>query len=404
MRNNLQQQKDSFGLRVFISILGVILLTTCIAPPIPEGTTPKAKVKLIPNALDGVAVPPDIEVMNGKIPGFMRGINLGNGFDAPSIGEWGVVVKKNHFKFAAAAGLDHVRLPVRFSAHAMDTAPYTIDERWMKKVDWALKMAAKYKLNIILDMHHYEEIHKKPQAHMERFKNMWKQIAERYKDQPLSVAFELLNEPCDKLVPKLLNPLMKETFELVRRSNPDRLIFIDGYFWANAEYLHTVDTSYMDENTVVTWHMYQPILFTHQAAPWMGPEYATKGVVFPGPPKSPIEVTGVAATTDWVADWFQQYNTLPSPENPSGPSTVYQHFDYATALVKKTGIRTYLGEFGAADLADEQSRLNYIKLVRKEAERRQIGWAYWDDGGNNKGLIIQTGEWMEVVWRALFED
>src|SRR5688572_31063786 len=42
-----------------------------------------------------------------------RGINLGNGLDAPSIGAWGVVLEERHFELAARAGFDHVRLPVR---------------------------------------------------------------------------------------------------------------------------------------------------------------------------------------------------------------------------------------------------------------------------------------------------
>jgi endoglucanase len=132
------------------------------------------------------------------LPGFMRGINLGDALDAPSEGAWGVVLKPEHFAMAKAAGLDHVRLPVRFSAHAGDSAPFKIDEDFFKRVDWAIQQATANGLSIIVDLHHYEELMKKPSENADRLVGMWVQIAARYKDQPATVAFELINEPCDE--------------------------------------------------------------------------------------------------------------------------------------------------------------------------------------------------------------
>ncbi|MBN2341156.1 MAG: cellulase family glycosylhydrolase [Deltaproteobacteria bacterium] len=348
--------------------------------------------------------PPAISAMNKTVPGFTRGINLGNGFDAPSIGEWGVILEENHFKYVSEAGLDHVRLPVRFSAYASHEAPYTIDEEFFKKVDWALDMAAKYNLSIIVDLHHYEEIMKDPDAHMDRFLGLWKQIAERYKDRPETVAFELMNEPCENLKIEKLNPLMKQAFNIVRETNPTRWVLINPYFWASTEWLDKMDVSFVDDKTIITFHMYQPILFTHQGAPWMPPEFHTRGIVFPGPPKTPVEITGAAETTDWVYGWLLQYNNTPTLENPSGPKTVWEEFDRVTAFIEKTGLPTYLGEFSAMDFADARSREIFIKLVRKESERRGIGWAYWDDGGHCKGIDVKTGQWTDVVKNSLFDQ
>lgn len=394
---------------IITAMMAAMGLTSCGGAPSAADSTKIGEnnistADIVDNNLNISLDPPAISTKNKTVKGFTRGINLGNGFDAPSIGEWGVILEENHFKYVKEAGLDHVRLPVRFSAYARHQAPYTIEENFFQKVDWALEMAAKYELSIIVDLHHYEEIMKDPTAHLDRFKGMWKQIAERYKDQPSTVAFELMNEPCDNLNVDILDPLMKETFELVRKSNPTRLIFIDPFFWASTEWLDKMDVSYMDKNTVVTFHMYQPILFTHQGAPWMPPEYATKGILFPGPPPTPVEITGQAELIDWVYAWLHQYNTLGPLENPSGPKTVWEEFDRVTAFIEKTGLPTYLGEFGAVDYADARSREIFIKMVRKESERRGIGWGYWDDGGNNKGIDVHTGQWTDVIKRALFDQ
>ena len=177
----------------------------------------------------------------------------------------------------------------------------------------------------------------------------------------------------------------------------------DCYFWANAEHLDSLELPPDDSNVVAHFHMYQPILFTHQGAPWMEPWFRTPGVVFPGPPKTAREPLQQARSQDWVVQWFNGYNTEPMATNPGGSKTVFEHFDHAARYVKKTGKRVYLGEFGAINFADAQSRENYVWLVRTEAERRGIGWAYWDDGGHFQAMNTKDGTWNEYLKRALLE-
>lgn len=331
-----------------------------------------------------------------------RGINLGNGLDAPQEGAWGVVLSERHFEMAKAAGLDHVRLPVRFSAHAQSSAPFTVDEAFFERVDWAVEQALAGDLQIIVDLHHYEELFSEPEKHEARFLALWRQVAERYRDAPEQVLFELLNEPNSGLDPARWNRLLAQAVAVVRDTNPSRILIIDSYFWAAASYLKNLELP-EDPNLVASFHMYQPILFTHQGAEWMGPEYQTLGVIFPGPPAVPLEPVASAEATSWVRDWIANYNRLPAERNPSGVSAVAREFDMAQRYVQASGRRVYLGEFGAIDKADEQSRENYLRLVRLEAERRGIAWALWDDGGRNKAMDVRSGEWVPVVRRALFE-
>jgi endoglucanase len=380
-----------------VSVAVVACLNQQSAPPAAPAAESKPaarQVKTLP--------PPAIETMNGELPGFMRGINLGNGLDAPTEGAWGVRLGDKHFEVVKAAGLDHVRLPVRFSAHAGATAPFTIEPAFFARVDWAIEQAQKQKLSIIVDLHHYEELMKDPDANADRFVGLWAQIAERYKNQPASVAFELANEPCEKLTPEKLNVLHARALEVVRKTNPTRIVIVDSYFWAGADYLKQLQLP-EDPNLVASFHMYQPILLTHQAAPWMPPEFGTPGVVFPGPPDKPIEPKGAAKSTGWVNDWFRGYNTQPFETNPGGPKSVYDYFQVVEKYVAASKRRVYLGEFGIMDTADEASREAWLGLVRKEAERRKIGWAYWDDGGKFKGMNVSQGTWVPVIQRALFD-
>lgn len=332
-----------------------------------------------------------------------RGINLGNGFDAPSIGAWGVVVVEKHFEMAAAAGLDHVRLPVRFSAHAAKKAPFTIDAGFFTKIDWAIDQALSRNLSIIVDLHHYEELMEQPDEEAERLVALWDQLARRYASRPPEVLFELVNEPCKKLDPQKNNQLARRLIATIRKTNPKRSIIVDSYFWAAANQLSHLDLP-DDPNVAASFHMYQPILFTHQGAHWMDPEYQTRGIVFPGPGPVPVQPVPAAASTPWVRDWLGAYNEQPAESNPNSPSAVATEFDFATRYAQKTGRAVYMGEFGAIDFADAVSRENYLRLVRREAERRGFAWAYWDDGGSNQAMKVNAGTWRGEIARALFTD
>ena len=179
---------------IHVVLVPIALITACVTGARPAGVSSSPAAPAAPGSLTsgaGHAVPihnvseveaPPAEVQSLPLPGFMRGINLGNALDAPKEGAWGVTLEPGHFALAKAAGLDHVRLPVRFSAHAAAEAPFTVEPELFARVDWALAQAAAHGLSIIVDLHHYEELMKQPNENADRLVGIWKQIAERYKD------------------------------------------------------------------------------------------------------------------------------------------------------------------------------------------------------------------------------
>jgi endoglucanase len=331
-------------------------------------------------------------------------MNLGNALDAPTEGAWGVVLSATDFVSVKQAGFDHVRLPVRFNAHAALAAPYAIDDGFFSRVDWAIDQALANGLAIVVDFHHYEEMMSAPDEHRARFIAIWKQIAERYRDRPASVVFELLNEPSDRLTADKWNGILVETLHVVRASNRTRTIVVEGVSWASAQNLsHSLNVPPDDPNLVGSFHMYQPMLFTHQGAPWMPREYRTQGVVFPAPPAQPIAPDPAASAPDWVRDWFTRYNDLPTDKNPSGPVTIAEELDLAQTFAERTHLPVYMGEFGCIDKADAKSRELWVRTTRKEAEKRGFGWAYWDDGGSFEAYDRVNRRWVPYLKSALLE-
>jgi endoglucanase len=338
-------------------------------------------------------------------------MNLGNALDAPHEGDWGVVLEAADFSRLRAAGFDHVRLPVRFSAHADDGPPYTIDPTFFARVDWAVRQALTNGMAVIVDLHHYEEIMTSPDAHRARFVALWRQIAEHYRSQPDAVVFELLNEPHDRLLADKWNAMIVDALAAVRATNPTRTVIVEGVDWASAKNLRDTLVVPDDPNVTASFHMYQPILFTHQGSPWMNAEFQTTGVRFPGPPASPL-VPHTSVT--WVREWFDKYNREPAATNPSGPTTIAEQLDMAVAFADARRARLglapasggptvpiYMGEFAANDVGDIASRAAWTRATRTEAERRGFGWAYWDDGASFAAYDRKTRSWVPELAAAL---
>jgi endoglucanase len=334
-------------------------------------------------------------------PGLLRGLNLGNALEAPHEGDWGVVLDEADFPRVRAQGFDHVRLPVSFSAHAGMEAPYTIDDAFLRRVDWAIARALSNDLAIIVDMHNYDDLMKHPDANAARFVSLWRQVAERYRGTPEGVCFELLNEPHGDLTAAHWNTMLADALRVVRATNPTRTVIVEGVDWGSAQNLRDTLRIPDDPAVVASFHMYQPILFTHQGARFMNPEFGTTGVRFPGPPATPLKPVDAADAMSWVHEWFDRYNREPSAGNPSGPRTITEQLDMASAFAASHRIPVYMGEFGAIDNADMESRAGWIRMTRQEAEKRGFGWAYWDDGGSFKAYDRQRGAWVPELLAAL---
>jgi endoglucanase len=337
-------------------------------------------------------------------PALRRGMNLGNALDAPEEGAWGVRLDAADFASVRAAGFDHVRLPARFSGHADASPPYALDGAFLSRVDWAIGQALGNDLAVVIDFHYYADLMSDPERHRARFVALWQQIAERYRDAPRAVVFELLNEPNGALVAAEWNAILADALRVVRASNPTRLVVVEGVEWASARDLRdTLVLPEGDANLVGSFHMYQPILFTHQGAGWMSPEFQTRGVVYPGPPATPLQPVAAVGGTAWAREWFAKYNTLPAATNPSGPTTIAEQLDMAAAFGAAHKLPVYMGEFGAINHADPASRTLWTWTTRVEAERRGFGWAYWDDGGAFKAYDRAAREWVPSLKAALLE-
>jgi endoglucanase len=279
-----------------------------------------------------------------------RGVNMGNMLEAPIEGEWGETVQAEYFTLIKNKGFNTVRIPIRWSNHALTASPYTIDLAFFTRVDQVVGWALAQNLNVIINIHHYQDIMDDPTGQKPRFIELWKQIATRFKDYSPTLYFELLNEPNGgSMTASVWNGIIAETVTAIRAidTTPNHTIIIGGINWNNAYSLNDLQIPEVTK-VMATFHFYSPFSFTHQGAEWANPIPPT-GVKWPGD-----DVQGACQAIrdelDVVKDWSQAHGNIP----------------------------VLLGEFGAYSKGDIQSRANWTAYVRKQAETRGFYWTYWE--------------------------
>ena len=197
-------------------------------------------------------------------------INISNMLEPRREGEWGRAFRDSDIANIRSKGFTAIRLPARFSSHALEAAPYTIDASFMKRVRHITDLATAQGMSVIVDFHHYEELFKDPMGHAPRFAALWRQIALAFKDAPSNVYFELINEPHDKMDASNLWAVQNPALAAVRESNPVRPVVINGPSWASLDGM--IAMTFPDDPYIVpTFHWYDPANFGFDKAPWMTP-------------------------------------------------------------------------------------------------------------------------------------
>ncbi|HEV3344299.1 MAG TPA: cellulase family glycosylhydrolase, partial [Pirellulales bacterium] len=207
-------------------------------------------------------------------------------------------------------------------------------------------------------------------GHRERFLALWRQIADHYKNRPPELVFELLNEPIERLTPEKWNRLLAEAITTIRRTNATRQIVVGPVGANSIKDLPSLELPEDDRHLVVTVHYYSPFRFTHQGASWAGPEAQSW------------------LGTKWTGTRAEQ-------------NAVRRDFNQALAWGVKHRRPVFLGEFGAYERADLESRARWTRFIVEEAASRKMGWAYWELRSGFGAYDAQRGAWIEPIEQAL---
>lgn len=82
-------------------------------------------------------------------------------------------------------------------------------------------------------------------------------------------------------------------------------------------------------------------------------------------------------------------------------SVITNDLDKAVRWAARNEIPLFMGEFGAYYKADYESRIRWTRFLAREAEKRDISWAYWEFGAGFGIYDIENDEWDMGLLNAL---
>eukprot|EP00041_Stephanoeca_diplocostata_P031215 m.966856 g.966856 ORF g.966856 m.966856 type:complete len:331 (-) comp23913_c0_seq4:5288-6280(-) len=199
------------------------LFCAAVPPPLPPSPTPSPGSPILPREF---------------VKRMGLGINLGNTLEAPVEGAWARPATEGLFDAYVDAGIQVVRIPIRWDNHTGNTAPYTINSTWMERTKEVVSWSLKRGLITIINTHHDSWLDDPDafESKLPRFVAIWTQIAAAYANASHLLAFEVFNEPHQMTVDQL-NVMNAAVLPIIRTQHPTRIVFIGGLQFMNPTWI-----------------------------------------------------------------------------------------------------------------------------------------------------------------------
>lgn len=183
-----------------------------------------------------------------------------------------IYITYEDIKFIKSLGFNHVRIPFNYRLFVTEHPNRELKGVGYELLDRAVKWCKVENLYIILDMHcapggqtgdniddsfGYPFLFESPESQQLTI-DIWKRLAEYYKDETIIIGYDLLNEPiahyfdADKLNP-LLEPLFMRITSAIREVDTNHIVFIGGAQW-NSNF--SVFGPPFDNKLVYSFHKY----------------------------------------------------------------------------------------------------------------------------------------------------
>jgi endoglucanase len=272
------------------------------------------------------------------------------------------------FKLFKALGFRSLRLPVAFVFFESKKIPLT---DVLIRIDEIIKQCRVYGIKLIIDYHYGELTDNNYLTETPRIINLWTLLAKRYlNESPDNLFFELYNEP-PHMNPGAWKDAAYNVITAIRKVDKKRTLII-GASNFNSIYELSRMATLADENIIYTFHFYEPFLFTHQGANWVGNQVTTVGVPFPYSVEKFPDINPKAKGT-WGETNYYQY------KNDGNEQSLVDKLMIVKNWASKYNVPIICGEYGVYNkYADADSRCRYIKAMHSTLKKLHIPGIMWD--------------------------
>lgn len=309
----------------------------------------------------------------------LRGINFGGYLSQceHSLEHYKTFISEDDVKRVAEWGFDHIRLPIDYEVLEDENA--NENPQGIAFVDRMVKWCQDYNLDVVLDLHKaygydFNDAGNTDKNNLftseslkKRFVDLWSRLAKRY-GRFENVAFELLNEVVEEENADLWNGLINETVQAIRVYAPETPIIYGGIQWNSARTLKLLDIP-QDKNVIYTFHMYEPLIFTHQKAYWVPNMPMDTDILYPQSMEYYKKVSKL------IGD--KGKDVVVSNCEDIGKPFLIEMVKEAVDAANNAGVRLYCGEFGVIDRAPVEDTLRWFEDIMDVFKKYNIHCAVW---------------------------
>ena len=184
-------------------------------------------------------------------------------------------VTRADIEFIASTGANTIRVPFHYKIFTdEDYMGLSSAQDGFKRLDDVIGWCREFGLYVILDMHdapggqtgdNIDDSYGYPwllesETSQQLFCDIWKRIAEYYRNEPVVLGYDLINEPIAPYFDNvaelnaLLEPLHKRVTAMIREVDPNHIIMLGAPQW-NSNFDPFTDWTY-DDNIMYTCHRY----------------------------------------------------------------------------------------------------------------------------------------------------
>ena len=184
-------------------------------------------------------------------------------------------ITREDIEFIASTGANTIRVPFHYKLFTdEDYMGMTSDQDGFKRLDDVIGWCREFGLYVILDMHdapggqtgdNIDDSYGYPwlmesEKSQNLFCDIWRRIAEYYRNEPVILGYDLINEPIAPYFDNvaelnaLLEPLHKKVTAVIREVDPNHIIMQGAPQW-NGNFEPFTDWTY-DDNIMYTCHRY----------------------------------------------------------------------------------------------------------------------------------------------------
>ena len=185
-------------------------------------------------------------------------------------------ITRDDIRYIRKTGMNTIRMPFHYKLFTdEDYMGLSTNQDGFQRLDSLVSWCRESEIYLILDMHdapggqtgdNIDDSYGYPwlmtsEASQQQFTEIWKKIADHFKNEPVILGYDLLNEPIATYFPEekeklnaALEPLYKRTVAVIREVDKNHIVLLGGAQW-NGNF-HVFHDSRFDDKLMYTCHRY----------------------------------------------------------------------------------------------------------------------------------------------------